>query len=135
MLKKEIIMKILSIITGGGKCVKLFYVFIITALSVVSCDTGFFLTFEKSYQLSVEIPTETGVASIRCMNFMGNYYLLYDLKGNYMLNPDSIKLMLNDENIASQDLEPVINGKKKIRNIERVKDCSLSIALLDGLKK
>ena len=86
---KGIIIKILSIITVGGRHIKWLGLYMILMLSVLSCDTGFILPLDNnkfSYNISL---SEDSRGKVSCMFFNGWHYLLFDLKGEYVVNPDS----------------------------------------------
>ena len=68
-------------------------------LSVQSCDTGFVLPLDNSkfsYDISV---SENNKVKVSGMYFNGWHYLIFDLKGEYVINPDSLKLGFCDKNI------------------------------------
>ena len=131
MLKIGIIMKTLSITTNGGKRIKFLVATIIAVVFFHSCDIGYLIPFENNLKPNLDIATETGSASINCMCFQGKYYYLgYDLKGSYIINPDSLKLLLNDENLIFQHdrLKKIsINKGYIVKSNSTVKDCYISI--------
>ena len=66
-------------------------------LSVQSCDTGFVLPLDNSkfsYDISV---SENNKVKVSGMYFKGWHYLIFDLKGEYVINPDSLKLGFSDK--------------------------------------
>ena len=103
---KRIIMKILSIATVGGQHVKCFLGCLVIIMSVISCDTGYILPLANnkfSYDVSL---SEGSMVKVSSMYFKGWYYLLFDLKGEYVINPDSLKLKFCDESIMVGKLLP-----------------------------
>ncbi len=56
------------------------------------------------------------MVKVRSMYFNGWHYLLFDLKGEYVMNPDSLKLEFCDKNIIVGKLLPCseTNTYKKI---------------------
>ena len=74
-----------------------FYVFFL--LLLLSCDTGFILPLGNnkfSHDISL---SENRMVKVSCMYFGGWYYLLFNLKGDYVINPDSLQLDFYDKNI------------------------------------
>lgn len=98
---KGIIMKILSDFTVGGRYIK-FFVSCLIMMSVISCDIGYTLPLDLgSTKFSYDISfSEDSVVKVESMFFQGFYYLLFDLKGEYVINPDSLKLKFYDKNIT-----------------------------------
>lgn len=73
------------------------YVFFL--LSLLSCDTGFTLPLDNN-KFSHDIHlSENRMVKVSSMYFNGWYYLLFDLKGDYVLNPDSLRLDFCDKSI------------------------------------
>lgn len=92
-------MKILSIITDCGRHIKWLGLCMFLMLSVQSCDTGFVLPLDNS-KFSYDIPvSENNKVKVSGMYFKGWHYLIFDLKGEYVINPDSLKLGFSDKNI------------------------------------
>ena len=99
-------MKILSIVTVGGRHIKWLGLYMIFMLSLQSCDMGFILPLNNnkfSYDISL---SEDSMVKVRSMYFNGWHYLLFDLKGEYVMNPDSLKLEFCDKNIIVGKLLP-----------------------------
>jgi hypothetical protein len=99
-------MKILSIITVGGQHIKWFVGCLVIMISVMSCDTGYMLPLDNnkfSYDISL---SKDNMVKVSGMYFNGCHFLLFDLKGEYVINPDSLKLKLCDENITLGKLLP-----------------------------
>ena len=99
-------MKILSIVTVGGRHIKWLGLYMIFMLSVQSCDMGFTLPLDNnkfSYDFSL---SEDSMVKVSSMYFNGWHYLLFDLKGEYVMNPDSLKLEFCDKNIIVGKLLP-----------------------------
>ena len=99
-------MKILSIITDCGRHIKWLGLCMFLMLSVQSCDTGFVLPLDNSkfsYDISV---SENNKVKVSGMYFNGWHYLIFDLKGEYVMNPDSLKLEFCDKNIIVGKLLP-----------------------------
>ena len=99
-------MKILSIVTVGGRHIKWLGLYMIFMLSLQSCDMGFILPLDNnkfSHDISL---SEGSMVKVSSMYFNGWYYLLFDLKGEYVINPDSLKLKFCDESIMVGKLLP-----------------------------
>ena len=68
-------------------------------LSLQSCDMGFILPLDNN-KFSYDIPlSENRMVKVSSMYFGGWYYLLFNLKGGYVINPDSLRLHFCDKNI------------------------------------
>lgn len=79
-------------------------------LSIQSCDVGFILPLDNnkfSYDISL---SEDSMVKVSSMYFNGWHYLLFDLKGEYVMNPDSLKLEFCDKNIIVGKLLPCKNN-------------------------
>ena len=77
-------MKILSIVTVGGRHIKWLRLYMIFMLSVQSCDMGLILPLDNnkfSYDISL---SEDSMVKVSSMYFNGWHYLLFDLKGEYV---------------------------------------------------
>lgn len=126
---KGIIMKILSIITVGGRHIKRLGLYMILMLSVLSCDTGFILPLDNnkfSYNISL---SEDSRVKVSCMYFNGWHYLLFDLKGEYVVNPDSLKLEFCDKNIKIGKSLPFSATNTYKKNNTNVKNRLISVQL------
>ena len=115
-------MRILSIVTVGGRHIKWLGLYMIFMLSVQSCDMGFILPLNNnkfSYDISL---SEDSMVKVRSMYFNGWHYLLFDLKGEYVMNPDSLKLEFCDKNIIVGKLLPCseTNTYKKNNTLSKI---------------
>ncbi len=122
-------MKILSIITVGGRHIKWLGLYMIFMLSVQSCDTGFILPLDNnkfSYDVAL---SDSSMVRTSCMYFRGSHYLLFDLRGEYVINPDSLKLRICDENIKLLKLIPCSNTDTYKKNNTRVKNRLITVQL------
>ena len=101
---KGIIMKNLSTITHGGILIqcgnKLHQCLLVLILPCLlcSCDIWHNLTFEGQSNPFFCVKTDTGTIRISCSYFQGRYYLHYGIKGECIVNYDSLKLQTNDDN-------------------------------------
>lgn len=92
-------MKILSKMIVSCRRIKWLGLCIFFLLSLQSCDIGFILPLDNN-KFSYDIPlSENRMVKVSSMYFNGWYYLLFDLKGDYVLNPDSLRLDFCDKNI------------------------------------
>ena len=126
---KGIIMKILSIVTVGGRHIKWLGLYVIFILSVISCDTGFILPLDNnkfSYNISL---SEDSRVKVSGMYFGGWHYLLFDLKGEYVMNPDSLKLEFCDKNIKIGKSLPFSATNTYKKNNTHVKNRLISVQL------
>ena len=126
---KRIIMKILSIATVGGQHVKCFLGCLVIIMSVISCDTGYILPLANnkfSYDVSL---SEGSMVKVSSMYFKGWYYLLFDLKGEYVINPDSLKLKFCDESIMVGKLLPYSGTDTYNKNNTYVKNRLIAVQL------
>lgn len=122
-------MKILSIITVGGRHIKWLGLYMIFMLSVQSCDTGFVLPLDNnkfSYDVSL---SEDNMVKVSSMYFKGWHYLLFDLKGEYVMNPDSLKLEFCDKNIAIGKSLPFSETNTYNKNNTHVKNRLIAVQL------
>ena len=65
---------------------------------------GFVLPLDNSkfsYDISV---SENNKVKVSGMYFNGWHYLIFDLKGEYVINPDSLKLGFSDKNIRGRKI-------------------------------
>ena len=109
-------MKILSIVTVGGRHIKWLGLYMIFMLSIQSCDVGFILPLDNnkfSYDISL---SEDSMVKVSSMYFNGWHYLLFDLKGEYVMNPDSLKLEFCDKNIIVGKLLPCSKNNTHVKN-------------------
>ena len=122
-------MKILSIVTVGGRHIKWLGLYMIFMLSVQSCDTGFILLLDNnkfSYDVSL---SEDNMVKVSSMYFKGWHYLLFDLKGEYVMNPDSLKLEFCDKNIAIGKSLPFSETNTYNKNNTYVKNRLITVQL------
>ena len=109
-------MKILSIVTVGGRHIKWLGLYMIFMLSIQSCDVGFILPLDNnkfSYDISL---SDDSMVKVSSMYFNGWHYLLFDLKGEYVMNPDSLKLEFCDKNIIVGKLLPCSKNNTHVKN-------------------
>ena len=108
------------------KCLGLYVFFL---LSLQSCDTGFILPLDNN-KFSHDIPlSENRMVKVSSMYFGGWYYLLFDLKGDYVLNPDSLRLDFCDKNIKVGRSFPFSGTNTYKTNNTHVKNKIISIQL------
>ena len=122
-------MKILSIVTVGGRHIKWLGLYMIFMLSAQSCDMGFILPLNNnkfSYDISL---SEDSMVKVRSMYFNGWHYLLFDLKGEYVMNPDSLKLKFCDESIMVGKLLPYSGTDTYNKNNTYVKNRLIAVQL------
>ena len=98
-------------------------------LSLLSCDTGFILPLDNN-KFSHDIHlSENRMVKVSSMYFNGWYYLLFDLKGDYVLNPDSLRLDFYDKNIKVGKSFPFSGTNTYKANHTRVKNRIISVKL------
>ena len=98
-------------------------------LSLQSCDIGFTLPLDNN-KFSYDIPlSENRMVKVSSMYFNGWYYLLFDLKGDYVLNPDSLRLDFCDKNIKVGRSFPFSGTNTYKTNNTHVKNKIISIQL------
>ena len=103
------------------------YVFFL--LSLLSCDTGFTLPLDNN-KFSHDIPlSENRMVKVSSMYFGGWYYLLFNLKGDYVLNPDSLRLDFCDKNIKVGKSLPFSGTNTYKANHTHVKNRIISVQL------
>ena len=103
------------------------YVFFL--LSLLSCDTGFNLPLDNN-KFSHDIHlSENRMVKVSSMYFGGWYYLLFNLKGEYVLNPDSLRLHFCDKNIKVGKSFPFSGINTYKNNNTRVKHRIISVKL------
>lgn len=98
-------------------------------LSLQSCDIGFILPLDNnkfSYDISL---SENRMVKVSSMYFKGWYYLLFDLKGDYVLNPDSLRLDFYDKNIKVGKSFPFSETNTYKANNTHVKNRIISVQL------
>ena len=98
-------------------------------LSLLSCDTGFTLPLDNN-KFSHDIHlSENRMVKVSSMYFNGWYYLLFNLKGDYVLNPDSLRLHFCDKNIKVGRSFPFSETNTYKNNNTHVKNRILLIQL------
>ena len=96
-------------------------------LSLQSCDIGFILPLDNnkfSYDISL---SENRMVKVSSMYFGGWYYLLFDLKGDYVLNPDSLRLDFCDKSIKVGKSFPFSGTNTYKNNNTHVKNKIISV--------
>ena len=103
------------------------YVFFL--LSLLSCDTGFTLPLDNN-KFSHDIHlSENRMVKVSSVYFGGWYYLLFNLKGDYVLNPDSLRLDFYDKNIKVGNSFPFSGTNTYKANNTHVKNRIISVQL------
>ena len=122
-------MKILSKMIVSCRRIKWLGLCIFFLLSLLSCDTGFTLPLDNN-KFSHDIHlSENRMVKVSSMYFGGWYYLLFDLKGDYVLNPDSLRLDFCDKNIKVGKSFPFSETDTYKANNTRVKNRIISVKL------
>ena len=103
------------------------YVFFL--LSLLSCDTGFILPLANN-KFSHDIHlSENRMVKVSSMYFNGWYYLHFNLKGEYVMNPDSLRLHFYDKNIKVGKSFPFSGTNTYKANNTHVKNRIISVQL------
>ena len=98
-------------------------------LSLLSCDTGFVLPLDNNkFSHDIQL-SENRMVKVSSMYFGGWYYLLFDLKGDYVLNPDSLRLDFCDKNIKVGKSFPFSGTNTYKANNTHVKNRIISVKL------
>ena len=98
-------------------------------LSLLSCDTGFTLPLDNN-KFSHDIHlSENRMVKVSSMYFGGWYYLSFNLKGDYVLNPDSLRLDFCDKNIKVGKSFPFSGTNTYKNNNTHVKNKIISVKL------
>lgn len=122
-------MKILSKMIVSCRRIKWLGLCIFFLLSLQSCDIGFILPLDNN-KFSYDIPlSENRMVKVSSMYFNGWYYLLFDLKGDYVLNPDSLQLDFCDKNIKVGKSFPFSGTNTYKANNTHVKNRIISVQL------
>ena len=103
------------------------YVFFL--LSLLSCDTGFILPLDNNKFSHDILLSENRMVKVSSMYFNGWYYLLFNLKGEYVMNPDSLRLDFYDKNIKVGKFFPFSGTNTYIANNTNVKNRIISVQL------
>lgn len=122
-------MKILSKMIVSCWRIKQLGLCIFFLLSLLSCDTGFTLPLDNN-KFSHDIHlSENRIVKVSSMYFGGWYYLLFNLKGEYVLNPDSLRLDFCDKSIKVGKSFPFSETNTYKNNNTHVKNRIISIQL------
>ena len=129
MVYSSCIMKILSKMIVSCRRIKWLGLCIFFLLSLLSCDTGFSLPLDNN-KFSHDIHlSENRMVKVSSMYFNGWYYLHFDLKGEYVMNPDSLRLHFYDKNIKVWKSFPFSETDTYKANNTRVKNRIISVKL------
>ena len=122
-------MKILSKMIVSCRRIKWLGLCIFFLLSLQSCDTGFTLPLDNN-KFSHDIHlSENRMVKVSSMYFGGWYYLSFNLKGDYVLNPDSLRLDFCDKSIKVGKSFPFSETDTYKANNTRVKNRIISVKL------
>ena len=122
-------MKILSKMIFSCRRIKQLVLCIFFLLSLLSCDTGFTLPLDNN-KFSHDIHlSENRMVKVSSIYFGGWYYLLFNLKGDYVLNPDSLRLDFCDKNIKVGKSFPFSGTNTYKNNNTHVKNKIISVKL------
>ena len=122
-------MKILSKMIVSCRRIKWLGLCIFFLLSLQSCDTGFILPLDNN-KFSHDIHlSENRMVKVSSIYFGGWYYLSFNLKGDYVLNPDSLRLDFCDKNIKVGKSFPFSGTNTYKNNNTHVKNKIISIKL------
>ena len=109
--------------------IKQLVLFIFFLLSLQSCDIGFTLPLDNN-KFSHDIHlSENRMVKVSSVYFGGWYYLLFNLKGDYVLNPDSLRLDFCDKNIKVGKSFPFSGTNTYKANNTHVKNKIISVQL------
>lgn len=98
-------------------------------LSLQSCDIGFILPLDNN-KFSHDIHlSENRMVKVSSVYFGGWYYLLFNLKGEYVMNPDSLRLHFYDKNIKVGKSFPFSETDTYKANNTHVKNRIISVKL------
>ena len=98
-------------------------------LSLLSCDIGFTLPLDNN-KFSHDIHlSENRMVKVSSMYFNGWYYLHFNLKGEYVMNPDSLRLDFYDKNIKVGKSFPFSGTNTYKANNTHVKNRIISVKL------
>ena len=98
-------------------------------LSLQSCDIGFTLPLDNNnFSHDIHL-SENRMVKVSSMYFGGWYYLLFSLKGDYVLNPDSLQLDFYDKNIKVGKSFPFSGTNTYKANNTHVKNRIISVQL------
>ena len=122
-------MKILSKMIVSYWRIKWFGLYVFFLLSLLSCDTGFILPLDNNKFSHDFLLSENRMVKVSSMYFNGWYYLLFNLKGDYVLNPDSLRLDFCDKNIKVGKSFPFSGTNTYKNNNTHVKNKIISVQL------
>lgn len=129
MVYSSCVMKILSKMIVSCRRIKWLGLCIFFLLSLLSCDTGFTLPLDNN-KFSHDIHlSENRMVKVSSMYFGGWYYLLFNLKGDYVLNPDSLRLNFCDKSIKVGKSFPFSGTNTYKNNNTHVKNRIISVKL------
>lgn len=129
MVYSSCVMKILSKMIVSCRRIKWLGICIFFLLSLLSCDTGFTLPLDNN-KFSYDIPlSENRMVKVSSMYFNGWYYLHFNLKGEYVMNPDSLRLDFYDKNIKVGKSFPFSGTNTYKANNTHVKNRIISVKL------
>ena len=122
-------MKILSKMIVTCRRIKWLGLCIFFLLSLQSCDTGFTLPLDNNkFNHDIHL-SENRMVKVSSMYFGGWYYLSFNLKGDYVLNPDSLRLDFCDKNIKVGKSFPFSGINTYKDNNTHVKNKIISVQL------
>ena len=122
-------MKILSKMIFSCRRIKQLVLCIFFLLSLLSCDTGFTLPLDNN-KFSHDIHlSENRMVKVSSIYFGGWYYLSFNLKGDYVLNPDSLRLDFCDKNIKVGKSFPFSGTNTYKNNNTHVKSRIIAVQL------
>ena len=122
-------MKILSKMLVSCRRIKWLGLCIFFLLSLLSCDIGFTLPLDNN-KFSHDIHlSENRMVKVSSMYFNGWYYLHFNLKGEYVMNPDSLRLDFYDKNIKVGKSFPFSGTNTYKANNTHVKNRIISVKL------
>lgn len=122
-------MKILSKMIFSCRRIKWLGLCIFFLLSLLSCDTGFTLPLDNN-KFSHDIHlSENRMVKVSSIYFGGWYYLSFNLKGDYVLNPDSLRLDFCNKSIKVGKSFPFSGINTYKNNNTHVKNKIISVQL------
>lgn len=129
MVYSSCIMKILSKMIVSCRRIKWLGLCIFFLLSLQSCDIGFILPLDNNKFSHDIYLSENRMVKVSSMYFHGWYYLSFNLKGDYVLNPDSLRLDFCDKNIKVGKSFPFSGINTYKDNNTHVKNKIISVQL------
>lgn len=129
MVYTSCVMKILSKMIVSCRRIKWLGLCIFFLLSLLSCDMGFILPLDNNKFSHDIYLSENRMVKVSSMYFHGWYYLLFDLKGEYVMNPDSLRLHFYDKNIKVGKSFPFSGTNTYKNNNTHVKNRIISVKL------